>query len=345
MRKQFNPAIIALAVTLMLSGCASPPPEKASKPALRRDQMRPIEALPLEVAADTITVGQFRRVCDAMARSLVYQPFIARSSRPPVITIRKLQNKTGLELDEQIFQETIRVKLMENAGGLVLFRDDVSFDDIMEERVRQSGEEITVTLTDSMVSTRTYDRVKEREFQTGSLSGTTGSGEQSANIEKKHEVDMSQTASIKSKIAAADYFLRGIIYQVKERDVNNPDKGMNYFQYQFRLVDARNGLIVWEKMLSSKMEGQYEIPVQPAGQGQAGAGTLPAGWPTGQVPGAVPPGAVPQGTAPGAPMPAGTPQPYGQAAPAAPPNNSIQQMNELQKGVLQTIQQIQQMNQ
>jgi hypothetical protein len=81
---------------------------------------------------------------------------------------------------------------------------------------------------------------------------------------------------MKSKVAEADYFLRGIIYQIKERNAQNPDEGMNYFQFQFRVVDARNGLIVWEKMLDSKMEGEYQ-PLQGIG---AGAGAIvPPGTP------------------------------------------------------------------
>ena len=44
---------------------------------------------------------------------------------------------------------------------------------------------------------------------------------------------------------------------MQERDATDSRHGMNYFQYQFRLTDARSGLIVWEKMLDSKMQGLY----------------------------------------------------------------------------------------
>ena len=67
------------------------------------------------------------------------------------------------------------------------------------------------------------------------------------------------------------------------------NRGMSYFQYQFRVVDARSGLIVWEKMLSNKMAGEYMLapkanaadPNDP----NATQGQVPAGWPTGTVSG------------------------------------------------------------
>lgn len=249
-----------LCALFSLSGCTPVEPPVISP---RRTQLRPIEALPDEVAADIITVRQFRRVSDMLARSLVVQPFITRSPRPPVITIRKLENKTGIEIDGQIFQETIRVKLIEHAKGGVLFRDDVSYKDIIQERARQSGNQVTVTLTDSVVETKGYKRAQEREFESGLLSGSSKKAtEQTSNVKEESKTETSQSATVRSQIAGADYFLRGIIYQIIERDVNNPRRGMNYFQYQFRVVDARSGLIVWEKMLDSKMEGIYPARVK-----------------------------------------------------------------------------------
>lgn len=301
--------VFVLLAIFMAFGCASPSPKpsQASRPV---NQVRPIDAIPREVAADTITVGQYRYVCDAMARDFIRQPFVVRAARPPVVTIRKIQNKTGIYIDEQIYQETIRAKLMENAGGMVLFRDDVSYKDIIEERARQSNEELTVTLTDTVLKTNTQDRVRDREFESGSLSGASGNTEMAQNIEEESTMDMSQTATVKSGVAAADYFLRGIIFQVNERDMRAKNSGMSYFQYQFRVVDARSGLIVWEKMLSSKMAGEYMLqPQAPAGQTPGAGGAAPAGWPTGPVvqPGQTPaqPGQLPV-------QPGTTPQPAAQ---------------------------------
>lgn len=316
--------LIALLPIAFILGCAGTPPKKT---AIRTNPVRTVDALPVEVAADTITVAQFRYVCDMMARDLVRQPFVVRSGRPPVVTIRKIQNKTAQYVDEHIFQETIRARLMQNAGGMILFRDDASYNDIIQERVRQSNEEMTVTLTDTIIEEKTYDRVNEKTFESGSLSGASGNTEAARNIEAESAMDMSQTATVKSSLAAADYFLRGIIYQVNERDLTQQNEGMAYFQYQFRVVDARNGLIVWEKMLSSKMAGQYMLnPANKAGDPNTAAGQLPAGWPTGQINqtgAAVPPAQT--GTVPA------------QTQPQPDPVKQMQQMQQILDPMLQGI--------
>ncbi|MCP5007532.1 MAG: hypothetical protein GY941_26885 [Planctomycetes bacterium] len=242
----------ALAAGLLYSGCTT-------TVATRKTQNRSIETLPGEIAADTITVGQFRKVCDMMARSMVVQPFVTQAQRPPVVTIRKIANKTNIKIDENIFQETIRVKLMENAGGALLFRDDESYQDIIRERTRQSSNKINVSVTNSIVTSRGHDRLVERQYEGGSLSGGSSRNEKAARAEND-EMKMSQSGEVKSRVADADYFLRGVIYQVKEESINAKGSGMNYFQYQFRLVDARTGLLAWEKMLDSKMAGRYTIP-------------------------------------------------------------------------------------
>ena len=254
-------------MALLMIGCGAG--QTRTLPLPPQTRIRSIDALPADFAVDNITVGQFRRVCDQLARNLVIQPFVTRAAQPPVITIRRLENKTRLDLDEQIFQETIRVKLMEHAQGAVLFRDDVSYRDVLEERMRQSSNEVTMTVTDSLVETKVRDRTQDREFESGSLSGLSGTNERAANVEEERETQFSQEGTVKSRVAQADYFLRGLVYQMREEDLGNPGSGTSYFQYQFRLVDARSGLIVWEKMLDSKMEGEYtpvKTPAQAPGQ-------------------------------------------------------------------------------
>lgn len=266
-------------------------------------QFRPIEQLPPVIDADIITVGQFRSVCDRLARSLIVQDFVSRSPRPPVITIKQLENKTDVRIDKSIFQETIRAQLMEHAGGRVLFRDDVSYRDIVQERVRQGENDVTVTLTDSALNTKTTDEFGEKQFDLGSLSGIGGSTEDSNNQEDETEMTMEQSGSVSGKVAAADYFLRGIIFQMKEQDATDRQRGMNYFQYQFRLVDARSGIIVWEKLLDSKLEGTY-APLQPLQNNQAAVpGALPLPGQPGQ------PGLPLPGQPPGIP---GQPGQFGQ---------------------------------
>ena len=253
----------AAAMALLLAtGCASPPPKRVVLPP-QRTQLRPIEALPPEVFADRITVQDFRSVCDQLARDMVVQPFIGRAARPPVVTIRQIENKTDLDIDEAIFQQTVRAKLMEHSRSAVLFRDDVSYKDIVEERLRSSGGEIQITLTDSSVESRSNDRFRETDYQRGSLSRRGRGRQADTSRDDERESQMEQSGSVSSRVAEADYFLRGIIYQLSEPDAGDPSQGMSYFQYQFRVVDARSGIIVWEKMLDSKRVGFYEPVEEP----------------------------------------------------------------------------------
>lgn len=293
-----------------LLACSGGPRGRVALPG-QQTQRRTIEALPPEIYADTVTVQDFRRVCDALARDLVTQPFITRSGKPPVITIRKLANKTSVLIDEGIFQETIRVQLMEHSRGAILFRDDDSYRDIVQERLRQSSSEIEVTLTDSVVSRNTRQRGRDLEFDRGSLSGQNQHATDSALEDAEQELDLERSASVSGKVAQADYFLRGLIYQVREPDARFPDEGMSYFQYQFRVVDARSGIIMWEKMLDTKLIGSYApVKAAPAGAGgQAGgppnlfSGCVPAPGSTAPI------GGCPAGFAPGsaAPQPQTTP--------------------------------------
>ena len=166
-------------------------------------------------------------------------------------------------------------------------------------------------------------------------------------------MDMQQSARVKSRLAPADYFLRGIIYQVKEIDAAKPQTGMNYFQFQFRMTDARSGLIVWEKMMAYKMEGEYGVKSmnaqQAQGQGAQGQGTMPGGWPTGA-------GGGQNGTAPGG-MPGGWPTGAtgaGQVPPGTTPGTGqdasqsgtgvLDSINRIQKDMLPILEQINKMD-
>ncbi len=236
----------AIALLAIVSVACATSPAPAPAPSTDRGAAPSSLAVPSDVrgSGDAITVDDFRRVCDALAEDILAQPFVTDAASPPVVTIRQLQNKTGLAVDDAIFQETIRVKLMQHAGGRVLFRDDVSYQDILKERLRASDEDVMVTLTDTVVDARTVDRNRDYGFEAGSLSGTGGK-----RVDKS-TTQIEQRAQVSGGVAKADYFLRGIVYQMKE-DVTSGRQG-SYFQYQFRVVDARTGIIAWEQMLDSR---------------------------------------------------------------------------------------------
>jgi len=76
---------------------------------------------------------------------------------------------------------------------------------------------------------------------------------------KRSEVNTaSQTASVSGQMADTDYFLNGKAYAQSERSVVAGSAGLRYYQFQFRLTDARTGIIEWEKMYRVKREGVLE---------------------------------------------------------------------------------------
>jgi len=59
-------------------------------------------------------------------------------------------------------------------------------------------------------------------------------------------------------LADIDYFLTGLIFSTKEVVTVNAPQGMRYFQFQFRITDARNNIIVWEKEYLVKRQGTFQ---------------------------------------------------------------------------------------
>ena len=54
-----------------------------------------------------------------------------------------------------------------------------------------------------------------------------------------------------------NYFLTGLIYSAREVRRAGDPVGMRYFQFQFRMTDARTNIIVWEKEYPVKREGTF----------------------------------------------------------------------------------------
>lgn len=236
---------VTVGALLVLTGCV------ASQPA--RVQSRSIYEEPTTYNINELMVRDFQTASDRMARSLIIQPFIQRAEYPPVITIRPVENKTGLDIDTEIFQETIRVNLMKNAGGSLLFRDDKSRQDIIMERANQN----------SQVSVKTIDELVEEKFSSQKSPNTAqgfggyGTTQQPPVSSEKSTTKMKRSARVSGQIADVDYFLRGIIFSTTETRQADHKRGMRYWQYQFRVVDARTGLVVWEDVYQSKSEGRF----------------------------------------------------------------------------------------
>ena len=125
--------MVALGAVL-LGGCQTKP----SVPAQTTNQVAPTAPL-AGAMLDQLTVEDMRVTADLMARDLVLQPFVRAAARPPIVAVKPIENKTDLDLDPDIIQKTIRVKLMERSGGKILFRDEASYQYTLDERMKQSG--------------------------------------------------------------------------------------------------------------------------------------------------------------------------------------------------------------
>ncbi len=224
-------------VASLLSACASPKPVAV----LKTNRVAPTARLP-GAMLNQITVEDMRSTADLMARDLVLQPFISRASKPPVIAVKPIENKSDLIIDPDIFQKTIRVHLMEQAGGRVLFRDEVAHQYTLDERMKQTG-----TLQISSITTQ--QRVQQ----------PTRIGQPIQTITQSQTKTVTREAGeVTKRVADVNYFLTGLIYSSKEVVASGAAKGMRYFQFQFRVTDAQTNIIVWEKEYLVKRQGSFQ---------------------------------------------------------------------------------------
>lgn len=225
-------ACLALAVT---TGCAVTDPRPAAEP-----RVAPTAVLPGAIL-DQIQVEDLRVAADTMARDIVMQEFLYTGRSIPVVAIRPIENKTDLTIDPEIFQQTMRVKLMEKAGGRILFRDDASHIFTVEERMRQSGR---VQISSTTTRTRT--------------TGPTQIGQPIQVTEQsQQDTTMTETGNVSQRVADIDYFLTGLIYSTTEVAAQGAAEGMRYFQFQFRLTNAHTNIIMWEKEYLVKRQARF----------------------------------------------------------------------------------------
>ncbi len=232
-----NTCLLAVGLLLLSVGCAVPPPRNA-----QITNRRPVtENLPNAIL-DQITVEDLRVTADFMARDLVLQPFLYSGKGPPIVAVKPIENKTDITIDPDIFQKTIRVKLMERAGGRILFRDEVSHNYTIEERLKQTGKvQMTTTTTRSrtMNPTRVGAPIQiQEQMQTDTV--------------------MTDQGEVSKRVADTNYFLTGLIYSTTEVARQGAARGMRYFQFQFRLTDAQTNIIMWEKEYTVKRQANFK---------------------------------------------------------------------------------------
>jgi PBP1b-binding outer membrane lipoprotein LpoB len=233
---RLSPCLLAL--VLLLSACA-PVPDPVN---VLVTSKRPVTQELPNAILDQISVEDLRVTADLMARDLVLQGFLYSMGKTPIITVKPIENKTDLTIDPDIFQKTIRVKLMEKAGGRILFRDDDSHDFTIEERAKQSGKvQISTTTTRQRAANPTQvgaPIVVQQQAQTNTV--------------------LEDSAEVSKRVADADFFLTGLIYSTTEVAQQGAARGMRYFQFQFRLTNTQSNIIMWEKEYMVKREASFK---------------------------------------------------------------------------------------
>ena len=229
-------AIGCCCMLVLLAGCG------VQRPTAQQTNRRAITTQVTNAILDQITVEDLRVTADLMARDIIAQQFLHDQKNTPVIAVKPIENKTTLTIDPDIFQKTMRVKLMERAKGRLLFRDEVSHRYTLDERIKQSGK--------VQVSTTTVRRKSVNPFQMGQPVGITQQEQSDTVITDEGEAE--------KRVADVDYFLTGLVYSTTEVAREGAEQGMRYFQFQFRLTDAQTNIIMWEKEYAVKRESRFK---------------------------------------------------------------------------------------
>ncbi len=220
----------------LTSGCA------VQQPVAQVTNRRPVTAQLPNAILNQITVEDLRVTADLMARDLMMQSFLYAKSTPPIVAVKPIENKSNLTIDPDIFQKTIRVKLMERSGGRILFRDEASHQHTIDERLKQQGK--------VNVSSTTTRRRTTNPFQLG----------QPMQVQQQSQTDttMTEEGEVAKRVADIDYFLTGLVYSSTEVAQTGANTGMRYFQFQFRLTNSQTNIIMWEKEYTVKRQANFQ---------------------------------------------------------------------------------------
>jgi len=201
---------------------------------------RPVSAEPANATVGAPSVKDFLAVCDLMARDLVMTGVVQTATQPVVVELRPMENKTDAKIDLTIYPQTIRGIILKSGANRIAFRDETARRDILAERSHQTDDPVSVDYEATTDTTRTV----------ANTSAPTAKSESEAG-----KMKVKKSTEVSSRIAATDYFLNGFIYATTEGSANSKSKPYRYFRFQFRLTDARSGLVVWENDYEVKKQG------------------------------------------------------------------------------------------
>ncbi|MCW5203524.1 hypothetical protein VU11_01555 [Desulfobulbus sp. US2] len=231
-----------IALNWKASGQSTASTEKA-QPVMQQTNRRAMTALLSRTILEQITIEDLRVIADLMARDIITQQFLYDLKKIPVIAVKPIENKSTITIDPDIIQKTMRVKLMERAGGRLLFRDEVSHQYTIDERMKQSGKVQVFTTTVGKKSANP-SHLGQQPMQT-------------IQQEQNDTVVVTNEGVAEKRVADVDYFLTGLVYSTTEVARERVEQGTRFFQFQFRLTDAQTTIIMWEKEYTVKREARF----------------------------------------------------------------------------------------
>lgn len=228
--------LAGLSAAALMGGCTS---LENSGP---RTNLVPPESEPPGVLGQPPVVD-WLAACDTVARDLTMASVFQTAQSPQVIEIKPIDNQTGMPIDCKIFPETIRGRIIESGNPMIAFRDEMAADQVIEERVNQSDEPLSVSQSRGM------------RHGTRKPVGPPSEGRVIEEWDSSDTIAGERNTEVSTKVAKADYFLNGKVFAQNESNQESFNTGRRYYQFQFRLTDARTSLIKWEKIYRVMREG------------------------------------------------------------------------------------------
>jgi PBP1b-binding outer membrane lipoprotein LpoB len=160
MKPTFFPAAV-LAVSFVWMGCSADPNVRYVDPNAQG-----------QIAGTGLESQDVNAAAQKAAESIVNLRPIAKASRPPVIIVTPVTNKSSSPIDTSLFTSILRDNLMANSGGKVRF--------IERDTAQMSKEEQELINSGEVVSTRgkraplSFDYILTAELQGISMAGGGG---------------------------------------------------------------------------------------------------------------------------------------------------------------------------
>ncbi len=159
---------IVFPALLALAGCASAP-----QPSVRYVD----PGAQGQIAGTGVESQDIAAAAQKAAQSIVNLPVIAQATKPPIVLITPVNNRSSSPINTDIYTTKLKTILMQNAGGRVMFlaRDASASANEREQLLRESGAVQDGGTADSGRVGATYDYILTAELQ--SISTATSAGQ------------------------------------------------------------------------------------------------------------------------------------------------------------------------